>query len=684
MVKTPTTGRNKSILKPNKMKTLIFFVLLFTSFLVKAQTSTFDYPIKPVDFTNVKIMGGFWQNRLDTIQDKTIPYTFKKCEENHRIDNFIHAGRFHAGRLKEGKFKGKFGFDDSDLYKVMEGASYSLLNKKNQNMEKYLDTLISYIAAAQEPDGYLYTPWTLSANDYNKFLCCTYDSKNRFLGDYANGSHELYNAGHMYEAAVAHFNATGKRNFLNIALKNADLIYQLKVVDKQDFFSGHQEIEIGLVKLYRVTNNKKYLDLAKLFLERRGRKLQPIENTLNNLDYTQNHIPVIDQTEAVGHSVRAAYMYAAMVDIAAITGDKAYENAVDKIWENIVGKKMYVTGGLGAVAGIEGFDKNYKLPNNAYAETCAAIANVYFNHRLFLLHGDSKYIDVLEKTIYNGLMAGISLDGDKFLYPNPLEFDGKEKFNQGAVCRSNWFDCSCCPTNLARFVPSISGYAYAVKNAEVYVNLFMDSKANLMVNQQKISLTQSTNYPWAGSIKMTLGTDKNVKASLKIRIPGWATNEVVPSDLYTYHENSKAKTIIKINNKPVDFLVEKGYAAINKTWKNGDNITIDFPMEVKTLVSHKEVKDNTGKLAVQRGPILYCAEGLDNNFNLLNEIGVNIKALSFQTVESKSLGGATFLSTKGTIKDKKDTPIVLVPYVVWGHRGQSSMSVWLNDIGASE
>ncbi|MES2794315.1 MAG: beta-L-arabinofuranosidase domain-containing protein [Bacteroidota bacterium] len=648
------------------MKKLQIFITLFP-FWAFGQTA--DYPIQPVDFTKVKITGGFWKSRLDTVSHRTIPYAFQKCEETGRINNFI-----FAGKLAEGKFKGSFGFDDSDVYKIMEGASYALMNEANPKMDAYLDKIISYMAAAQEPDGYLYTAWSLKANDYNKFQCCTYDPAGKFVGD--KMSHELYNAGHMYEAAVAHYRATKKKTFLNIATKNADLIYHLAVDKKQGFYSGHQEIEVGLIKLYRVTNDKKYLDLAKLLLERRGKTGDKTAKGIHQDTYAQDHIPVVDQTEAVGHSVRAVYMYSAMADIAAITGDKAYLNAVDKLWTNIVSKKMYITGGLGSAPGIEGFDAAYELPNNAYAETCAAIANVYWNHRMFLLHGEAKYMDVLERSLYNGLMAGISLEGEKFFYPNPLVFDGKAKFNQGANCRSSWFDCSCCPSNLSRFVPSVSGYVYGVKNNNVYINLFMDSKASLSVGNKNFELTQKTNYPWAGNVEMIIGSATGKATNLQIRIPGWTQNEAVPSDLYTFITKTNQKTSIKINGKSVAYKIENGYASVSKTWKKGDKITVDFPMESKIIESHPNIKTNLNTLAVQRGPMLYCAEGVDNQNQ---ELSIDQSSSWIPDYQAQFLNGVTILKGKGYDKlNQKPTNITLVPYVVWSHREISPMAVWLN------
>ncbi len=654
-------------------------LLLITVFISNAQSLTSDYPIQPVDFTKVELKDGFWKSRVETATKVTIPYAFKKCEETGRVDNFI-----FAGGLKEGKFQGKFGFNDSDLYKIMEGAAFSLQTGKDPEMRAYLDKLVSYLAAAQEEDGYLYTAWSLKANDYAKLSCCSYHEEGRYVG--SQFSHELYNAGHMYEAAVAHYQATGTKDFLNIATKNADLVYKICVEEGKKYYPGHQEIEIGLIKLYRVTGQQKYLELAKLFLDRRGKGYRNYDKAgeLAGLDfdaYSQDHQPVIEQREAVGHSVRAGYMYAAMADIAAITGDKGYLTASDKIWEDIVKHKMYITGGLGAGHGIEGFDVAYALPNDAYAETCAAIANVYWNHRMFLLHGDAKYIDVLERSLYNGLIAGLSLEGDKFFYPNPLVFDGKSQFNQGAVCRSDWFNCSCCPSNLSRFVPSVAGYTYAVDAANVYVNLFMNNTTEIAIGQQKMILEQSTNYPWSGKVNLEIKNKDAIVTNLLIRIPGWSSNEPVPSDLYTFRQKTNKQTTIKVNGKSYPIVIKNGYAVISKTWQIGDKIEVNFPMEVKTIKSHEKVAANKGKLAIQRGPILYCAEGVDNNGQVLNLSILENKKFKAK-FKPTLLEGVTTLKGKGlrTIDGQsKKVGLTLIPYYAWSHRAISPMTVWLGE-----
>ena len=642
-------------------------VLLFAGFSSLAQS---DYPIVPVGFQDVKLQDGFWKSRVETATQVTIPYAFQKCEETGRIDNFK-----KAGGLIKGGFVGGFGFDDSDVYKIMEGASYSLMTTRDPKMKAYLDTLISYMAAAQEADGYLYTAWSLKANENknNKIICCTYVDKGRFYN--LNQSHELYNPGHMYEAAVAHFYATGQKNFLDIATKSADLIYDLAIDHNMSFYSGHQEIELGLVKLYRATGNEKYLKLAREFLDRRGHHMAMDPDRDNYGEYAQDHLPVIEQREAVGHSVRAGYMYAAMADIAAMMNDKDYLAAADGIWENIVTKKMYVTGGLGAVPGHEGFDKNYVLPNACYAETCAAIANVYFNHRMFLLHGSASYMDVLERSLYNGVLPGLSLQGDKFFYPNPLVFDGKADFNQGANCRKDWFDCSCCPSNLSRFIPSVAGYIYGVEGNNLYVNLFMNNETTAELENGQIQLRQSTGYPWDGMVQLEILNEKPVMGTLKIRIPGWARNEAVPGDLYHFATDSKETAMLSLNGKPVSLEMDKGYALLKGNWSKGDVIELQLPMEVRQVVSHPNVEANLGKIAVERGPLVYCAEGTDNGGRALN-ISLT-KEERFETkYDASLLGGVTVIRSK--TKSKKDQKVTLVPYYAWAHRDLGEMAVWLN------
>ncbi|MDF1574852.1 MAG: glycoside hydrolase family 127 protein [Bacteroidales bacterium] len=615
-----------------------------------------DYPISPVDFTRVKLQEGFWKKWVETVQKTTIPFAFQKCEETGRIDNFI-----FAGGLREGKFRGKYGFNDSDLYKIMEGAAYALMIEEDPELAAYLDSLVYYVSGAQEEDGYLYTAWTLKANEYNEFYCCTYSDQGRWL-ETSNSSHEFYNAGHMYEAAVAHYLATGSRAFLDVALKNADLVYEVCIILGNDFVPGHQEIEIGLARLYRATGEKRYLQLAKHLLDIRGDVLDG--------SYSQAHLPVTEQDEAVGHAVRANYMYSAMADVAALTGDSAYLEAIGKLWDNVVEKKLSITGGVGASRRGEAYGENYELPNDPYNETCAAIANVYWNHRMFLLHGDSRYIDVLERTLYNGVISGLSLDGRLFFYPNTLRHDGESTFNQGVNGRSPWFSCSCCPSNLSRFVPSVAGYAYAGRGDDIYVNLFMNSDVSLETPGGELSLSQRSSYPWEGHIQLEFTNEKEVRADLHIRIPGWAMNTAVPSDLFRFADRQESRAELRVNGKSVEIKTEKGYVVLQGRWRRGDQISLELPMEDRIIVAHEKVIEKTGLLAVQCGPLVYCAEEIDNEADVL-EAGIPSDARFEPRFAPRLLGGVNMLEGEG---------LRLVPYYAWANREVGKMNVWFHHI----
>ena len=516
------------------------------------------YPIDPVPFTSVKVTDSFWGQRLKASREVTIPLAFSKCEETGRYLNFINAAHPND-TIKVGGLS----FDDTDVYKTIEGASYLLQTYPDKQLERYIDSVLVIVAAAQEPDGYLYTSRTMNPKHPHQWAGSRRWEKVEEL------SHEFYNLGHMIEGAIAHYQATGKRNFLDIAVKYADCVCreiggnpgQLTLVP------GHQIAEMALAKLYLVTGDRKYLDQAKFFLDKRG-------HTSRRDAYSQAHKPVTEQDEAVGHAVRAAYMYAGMADVAALTGDSAYIHAIDRIWDNIVGKKYYITGGIGATSNGEAFGANYELPNmSAYCETCAAIGNVYVNHRLFLLHGDSKYYDVLERTLYNGLISGVSLDGGGFFYPNPLESAGQHQ-------RQPWFGCACCPSNICRFIPSLPGYIYAVKDRDVYVNLFMSNTVRLDIAGKQVSISQNTTYPWNGDIDLTVDRNKAGRFRMMIRIPGWVRNRPVPSDLYTYADNKRPLYSVTVNGKTVDGTLQNGYLSIDRNWKKGDRVEIHFDMEI--------------------------------------------------------------------------------------------------------
>ena len=622
-----------------------------------------EYPHQPVPFTNVKFDDTFWKPRMETNRAVTIPYAFKQCEENGRMDNFK-----IAGGLIEGQHRGSYPFDDTDPYKIAEGASYALMLQGDPELEKYLDDLIDLIAAAQEDDGYLYTCRTNGAEHLRNWMGDARWSK-------LAGSHELYNAGHMYEAAVAHFLATGKRSFLDVAVKNADLIAETFGPGRLQLPPGHQVIEMGLVKLYRATGDDKYLRLAKFLLDVRG---QPLDGRKPWGLYNQDHLPVVEQDEAVGHAVRASYMYAGMADIAALTGDEEYLVAIDRIWNDVVSKKLYVTGGIGATGHGEAFGKAHELPNaSAYCETCAAIGNVYWNHRLFLLHGDAKYVDVLERTLYNGLISGVSLEGDTFFYPNPLASHGNHK-------RSPWFGCACCPGNVTRFMASIPGYAYAHRDEELYVNLFAEGTARVNMKPGAVEVIQETQYPWHGDVKITVAPEFSAEFALRLRIPGWARNQVLSGGLYSFAEENQEAVTLEVNGKACPLDLDRGYAVIRRAWKKGDVIRLSLPMPVRRVLCDQRVEANRGRVALQRGPLVYCAEWPDNNGNVFNLLLPDEACLEAE-YKDDLLGGVVVVSTGALALQAEETgsvtqtqqQLVSIPYYAWAHRGSGEMAVWL-------
>ncbi len=641
-------------------------IMLITLSAVCAAAPAADYPWQPVPFTKVHFTDTFWNGRIETNRRVTIPFALEQCEKTGRIDNFK-----IAGKLMEGRWEGQFGFNDSDIYKIIEGASYTLMVQPDPKLDARLDQLIGYIAAAQEPDGYLYTAWTAGAREGGKRkITCCYD-KERW--DNIAHSHELYNAGHMYEAAVAHYLATGKRSFLDIAVKNADLVCRVFSDGGHEGVPGHQEIEVGLVKLYRVTGNEKYLAQAKRFLDRRGRS--------GHKDaYSQSHLPPVEQTEAVGHAVRAGYMYSGMADVAALTGDAAYIKAIDAIWDNIANRKLYVTGGVGARHHGEAFGDDYELPNaSAYCETCANIANVYLNHRMFLLHGESKYIDVMERALYNSVISGVSLDGKRFFYPNPLEDEGDYE-------RSEWFGCACCPGNITRFIASVSGYACAVRGDEIYINLFGQSEAAVALGGREVKIVQRTGFPYDGKILLTIKPEAAQQTfTLKVRIPNWATDDFSSSALYAFTAPLGKQVSIKVNGEAAPFETENGYAILGRTWKPGDSVEVNLPMPVRRIVCDERVKDNVGKIALQRGPIVYCLEWPDVEGGKVLNLAIAKDADLEIADRPDLLGGVTVI--RGTAVEQKknedgtteniDRRFQAIPYALWAHRGKGEMAVWI-------
>ncbi len=673
----------------------------------KTTAEASGYPVTPVPFTQVHIAGNtFWGQRLQASQDVTIPLAFSKSEETGRYTNFSNAAEHIKDPSKTFEIKkGTFSFDDTDPYKTIEGASYLLQTYPNAKykggrLDKYVDSVVAVIASGQEPDGYLYTSRTQNPQQPHEW------AGNKRWERVEDLSHEFYNLGHMCEAAVAHYYATGKRNFLDVAIKYADCVCR-EVGSKPGQASvvpGHQIAEMGLAKLYIATGERKYLEQAKFFLDKRGKRDANWKQTRNGLydadgyyhsmgEYSQSHKPVVEQDEAVGHAVRAGYMYAGMADIAALTGDKAYITAIDRIWENIVSKKYYITGGVGSTASGEAFGANYELPNmSAYCETCAAIAQVYLNYRLFLLHGESKYYDALERSLYNGVISGVSLDGGRFFYPNPLESMGQHQ-------RQAWFGCACCPSNIARFIPSVPGYFYQVKDNDVYVNLYCSNTADLTVGGKKVVLTQQTEYPWKGDITLTVDKSSANDFNLRFRIPGWVRGQVVPSDLYAYADNKQLNYNVLVNGKPVEAELKDGYFGIDRKWKKGDKVTLHLDMQPRIVKAVEAVEADHGRVAVERGPIVYCAEFPDNNFDL-GALLLNQKPV-FKTTESGMTIHAddgqhsykfTGLTTNGQTLSydengrltAHDVSVNLIPYYAWNHRGSGRMLVWLpNELRAA-
>jgi len=651
------------------------------------------YPYTQVPFTAVKITPNtFWGDRIQAAREVTIPLAFSKCESEHRYKNFEMAAYTlqhprHPGlqtpEWDVAKFMG-FSFDDTDVYKTIEGASYVLQTYPDAKLKAYIDSVLDVVAAAQESDGYLYTARTINPQHPHGWAA------NKRWAAEEHASHELYNLGHMVDAACAHYQATGSTKFLDIAKRYADCVVREvgPNAGQACVVPGHQIAEMALARLYVLTGEKKYLDEAKFLLDYRGK-------TPHKDVYSQSDKPVVNQTEAWGHAVRAGYMYAGMADVAALLGDSSYIKAIDTIYENIVSRKYYLTGGVGARHGGEAFGADYELPNlTAYNETCAAIAMVYLFERMFLLHGDAKYIDCLERTLYNGVISGMSVDGGKFFYPNPLSSDGRYRFNaDGTMTRQPWFGCACCPSNLCRFIPSMPGYIYGVRDNDLYVNLYAANTATLALGGKSVTIQQDTNYPWDGDIAIKVLQNKAKAFNMMVRIPGWVQSRVVPSDLYAYNDDIFSTYEITVNGQKVDSELENGYMVINRNWKKGDVVRIHFDMPVRTVVASPRVSDDRGRVAVERGPLVYCTEWADNEgidpHHLLLSRKPQFDVLPTYGIENKEGNGQTFnvtaisaqvqeasISNEGKLA-AKDVTIKLIPYYAWNHRGAGKMDVWL-------
>ncbi|MGA2113314.1 MAG: glycoside hydrolase family 127 protein [Bryobacteraceae bacterium] len=670
-------------MKGPSMKALAVLAALVS--LCLAQTAP-DYPVKPVPFTAVHVNDGFWAPRIETNRTVTIPVAFQKEEETGRVDNFVRAAESLRSEPFENHKPPGFPFDDSDVYKVIEGASYALSVHPDPKLDAYIDGLIQKIAAAQEADGYLYTARTINPLEPHPW-----SGKERWILEGVN-SHELYDLGHLYEAAAAHYQATGKRTLLDVALRSADMLDRTFGPGKRLIWPGHQVVEMGLVKLYRVSGDARYLNLAKFMLDSRGPGND--ERGAGNA-YVEAHRRVIEQTEAVtgGHAVRATYMYSGMADVAALTSDGAYVHALDQIWENVAGRKLHLTGSIGARAEGESFGADYELPNmSAYNETCAAVGNDFWNHRMFLLHADAKYIDVMERTLYNGLISGVSLDGKTFFYQNPLEATGFADKDE----RSPWFGCACCPGNITRFMASVPGYVYAQRGDAIWVNLYAASTADIKLdNGRAVRMVQETRYPWDGAVKITVTPDRPGQLTVRVRIPGWARNQPVPTDLYRFVDSSIAAPALKVNGKPAPVNLstglDKGYLAIERVWNPGDTIELNFPMPVRRVAANDNVAADIGRVAIERGPIVYAAEWPDNPGGKVRTLMLpNSSTLSaefrpgllhgVEVVKGKAL--ALAYDAEGGIV-KTEQPFTAIPYYAWANRGRGQMTVWFPNAQAA-
>lgn len=633
-----------------------------------------DYPVKPVPFTDVSFTSGLWHDRQETNNRVTLPFALARLKTSKRLKNFDLAADTMKHRAEgDARFQHKpptqYPFDDSDVYKVVEGAAFCLSVSPDPELVKKLEAIIARVAAAQEPDGYLYTWRTMHPDSpVDDWIGQERWEKAPIL------SHEFYNLGHLFEAGIAYEQATGSKSLMDICLKSAELLDKDFGDGKNVVVPGHEVIEMGLAKLYRNTSDPRWIRLARHFLEARGRH--------GGSEYSQDHKPVVDQREAVGHAVRANYLYSGMADIAALEGDKHYLTAINAIWENVVDKKLHLTGGVGARAAGEAYGDDYELPNNCYNETCAAIGFLFWNHRMFLMTGDAKYMDVFERTLYNGFLSGVSLSGDRFFYPNPLEYDGKAKNNHGFAGRAPWFGCACCPPNTLRTIAALGGYAYAVRDQRLFVNLYAQGKAKANVGGNEVAISQETRYPWNGEVKLIVKPEKPARFDLSLRIPGWERGRPVAGDLYTYDDPTPAKWTIKVNGEAVDAEVTDGYARLDRQWKSGDVVELDLAMPVRRVAAHPGVDE--GLLALERGPIVYAFEGIDNDGEVF-DLALPESAGAEPVYKPDLLGGVVVLEVSGakrvTRKDgelfEATTRATAIPYAFWNNRGLSPMTVWV-------
>ena len=642
-----------------------------------ADVTPYEGAITQIPFQEVSLNDNFWRPRLTTQKQTLVPFSLDKTA--YAVENLRRVGAYLRGERVTKPLEGPY-YVASDLFKVMEGAAYLLTLEKDEALEQQMDEIIDVIAAAQAPDGYLYEHHIMPPHLRNP--------RNR-AGEkpytYVDHSHELYNMGHMYEGAVAYYRATGKRKWMDVAEKNARHINRVFFEGDPAYNDGkpvmqapgHEELELALVKLHQATGEELYLEMAKKFIDIRGVTYSPNGEGVQTPDYAQQHQPVREQREAVGHSVRAMYLYSGMADVAAMTGDETLIPALDAIWHDIVDRKMHITGGLGAVAGLEKFGPAYVLPNvETYDETCAAVGNVFFNYRMFLMSGDAKYLDVAEVALYNNVLAGVNLAGNRFFYVNPLETDGERKFNHGNAGRAEWFSTACCPSNLARLIPQVSGMIYSYAEDNIYCGLYIGSQTEVPMAGGKVTLKQQTDYPFDGKISISVSPEaEGEEFTLWLRVPTWSGEKFVPGELYDYADETNHKVVARVNGSKVRADIVNGFIPVHREWKSGDEVTLDIPMPVRYNVADERVEADRGKVSITRGPLVYCAEEPDNQKQVssiaINSIGAQGSVEPFAEGVLKGIPAITLTTEATTLK--------LIPYYAWNNRGDgTAMNVWFN------
>ena len=649
-----------------RLLTLVLTALSFV--VVSAQTTrpaaVADYAIRNVPLERVRITDDFWRPRMEINRTVSIPHILKQNEITPRVSNFLKTAKKLPGAYEGQRY------NDTDVYKVIEAASFSLVSHPDPALAKQLDDLIDIIKAAQAADGYLYNPRQVDPTKPAQGA-----GPERWTWEFV--SHETYDMGHMIEAAVAHYQATGQRNFLDIAIKAADLICNTFGPNGRKDAPGHEEIELALVKLYRITNNRKYLDTSKFFLDQRGRAHTTPAPAFpqgdrffmyNDLAYRQDDLPVLEQTRAVGHAVRATYLFSAMTDVATMLGDTPLAKMTDLLFTDVTSKRVYITGGLGSVGSTEAFGPDYSLPNlSAYTETCASIGGMLWYHRLFQRTGDGAALDMFERTLYNGYLSGVSIAGDTFFYQNPLESNGGNRSQ-----RSAYFDVACCPANLTRLMAQLPGLIYSTRGtSDVFVNLFVGSEATATLGARSVALTQTTGYPWKGDVALAVSPDQPATFSVNVRIPGWARNAVVPSDLYRFATAPAEPVAVAVNGTPVKTAVEQGFVKITRRWQKGDTVTVSLPMSIRRVLAHENVADDRGKAAIERGPLVYCLEAADNG-PTTGTLKLPLDQTFGHAFRADLLGGLEVITTK-----LGEQGVTAIPYFAWANRGRGEMRVWI-------